>query len=476
MPAELRQRLRYPGDLFDAQATAYERLHTTQPDLYVSEADAWSRPIALSGPIEVAGDVDFDESDEDDLRLTMEPSYFLAAPPGAARSRLILRTYYTPQSGQNLVGTLSGWVDQNGQEHLSAQNLLRDPITLGPAQMSRFVFSTPRVRNLLGLRNLEIRDLDTSSLDAVLLGRPHVLMLPGGVLQIQSLYEGTRGPGAARLLGVTVYLNGRAGLGPDIDSALRQALNSPPHTSLLPPPDPIVVGTPVKLAFRVKNARREVITITSEAGTTRKRLNLETGRGTVKWVPPVGRRRPGTHRGDRPGRHRLVDNAALTVLGKPPTIRLIDAPAGAVVGRPLRISFKVTRGVSESATVSTRAGIEFTRSYLIRNGLGVIEWTPKASGPAVLLVRVRGHDGQTATRKVRHHRGAPPRAAAPARRGDPPGAGGGDGRSRIRDRVPGRRMPPGRRADRGTRRRRAELAFSVPCRPGDLHLDAQHRR
>jgi hypothetical protein len=198
-----------------------------------------------------------------------------------------------------------------------------------------------------------------------------------------------------------VYLNGHAGLGPSIDSALRQALNSPPRTALLPPPGPIVVGTPVKLAFRVKNARREVITITSEAGTTRKRLSVETGRGTVEWLPPVA--------GDAQVRievvgldgTRLVDNAALTVLGKPPTIRVVHAPAGAVVGRPLRVSFKVTRGVSESAKVSTRAGIELTRSYLIRNGTGVVEWTPKASGPAVLLIHVRGHDGQTATSKVR---------------------------------------------------------------------------
>ena len=82
MPAELRDRLRYPADLFDAQATAYETFHATRPDLFVSDADAWSRPIALSGPIEVAGDVDFDESDEDDLRLTMQPGYVYSAPPG----------------------------------------------------------------------------------------------------------------------------------------------------------------------------------------------------------------------------------------------------------------------------------------------------------------------------------------------------------------------------------------------------------
>ncbi len=96
----------------------------------------------------------------------------------------------------------------------------------------------------------------------------------------------------------------------------------------------------------------------------------------------------------------MVDTATLRVLSEPPTIRLIDPPAGAVVGRPLRVSFRVRNGVSEWAKVSTRSGIEFTRRYLIRNGIGVVEWTPKSSGSAVLLVRVRGHEGQTATRKV----------------------------------------------------------------------------
>ena len=97
--------------------------------------------------------------------------------------------------------------------------------------MSRLVFATPRVSNLLGLRNLEIRDLDKSSLDTVLLGQPHLLFLHGGVVQIQSLYEGSRGPGAARLIGVTAFINGRAGLGPDIESAVRQALNMPPRVA-----------------------------------------------------------------------------------------------------------------------------------------------------------------------------------------------------------------------------------------------------
>ena len=156
----------------------------------------------------------------------------------------MLATYYRPRRGQNLVGA-SRLDRRRGRARLAARSLPRDPVTLGPAQVSRLVFATPRVSNLLGLRNLEIRDLDKSSIDTVCSGSPHLLFLPGGIVQIQSLYEGSRGPGAARLLGVTAFVNGRAGLGPTSTSAVRQALNKPPQVDVRRPPGRVVVGRPV---------------------------------------------------------------------------------------------------------------------------------------------------------------------------------------------------------------------------------------
>jgi uncharacterized membrane protein (UPF0182 family) len=413
MPAELRDRLRYPVDLFGAQATAYETFHTVQPDVFASNADVWSRPIALSGPIEVAGDVSFDESDEDNLRLTMKPAYAWSRPPGHPRPRLVLQTYYAPRGGQNLVASLTGWIDRHGQARLAGVSIPRDPVTLGPAQVSRLVFATPRVRNLLGLRNLEIRDLNKSSLDAVLLGRPHLLFTPGGVIQIQSLYEGSRGPGAARLLGVTAFLNSRAGLGPDIESAVRQALNAPPRIDIRRPDGPLVVGTPVALTFHVENAQREVVTITSPAGSRTANRELATGRGTVVWMPSAA--------GDVHVRvqvtgldgTRVADSSTFRVLSAPPTVRLIEAPHRAVVGQPVRVSFRVTNALHESAKVSTRAGVVFIRRYLIRDGTGVLEWTPRAAGSAVLLIRARGQQDQTASKALRLIVAARPEAPTP---------------------------------------------------------------
>ena len=401
MPSQLRSRLRYPADLFDAQATAYQRFHARQPDVFASGADQWARPLALSGPLEVAGDVDFDESDEDDLRLTLQPSYSYGVPPGHEKPTLLRNTYYSPNRGQNLVGTLTGWVDGRGRARLVSQSLPRNPVTLGPAQVSRLVFATPRVRNLLGLRNLEVRDLDTASLDSVILGRPHLLFLRGGLMQVQSLYEGSRGPGAARLLGVTVYVNGRAGLGPDVTSAARQALNAPPHVEIRRPAGPAVVGSRVQIKFRVSDARRELVTITTGKDRKRTRFTLSTGQGLVSVVPHA----PGQVRVrvDVLGLDgtRITARSGFIVLSRPPAIKFLRTPHRAVVGEPVRIPFRVQRGRHAVVEVSTRAGIVFTRRYVLRDHRGVVDWTPETSGLAVVRLRAQGRQGQTVTASLR---------------------------------------------------------------------------
>jgi uncharacterized membrane protein (UPF0182 family) len=412
MPVQLRHRLRYPGDLFATQSTAYERFHTTRPEVFASGSDVWSPPTSLSGSLDVAGDIQFDEDDEDDLRHVVRPGYKLAPPPGRTRPRLVLSTIYSPRRGQNLVASLDGWVDGHGRPHLASRVLPRDPITLGPAQVSRLVFATPRVSNLLGLTNLELRDLDKSSLDTVSLGRPKLVFLPRGMIQIQSLYRGASGRGVSRIIGVTAFVNGRAGVGSGIADAVRQALHEPPRIGLVRPSEPLVVGSRVQLRFRVTNARREVMAITSPGGRQHARRSIEAGSGAVAWVPSA------------PGHARVrltvkgLDGSTVThstglgVLSRPPTVRLTRAPTRAVVGRRIRLSFKTEHALDQLAQISTREGT-FTRRYLIRNGTGIIDWIPTRAGRAVVHVRARGRQGQTADDAARL-------TVAPERRTPPP--------------------------------------------------------
>jgi len=97
----------------------------------------------------------------------------------------------------------------------------------------------------------------------------------------------------------------------------------------------------------------------------------------------------------------VADSAPLEVVNAAPTVRLVKTPTRAEVGKAVHVTFKVTGGRSEQVDVSTRSGIVFSRAFLIRQGTGEFAWTPTSSGSADILIRVRGHQGQTASASLR---------------------------------------------------------------------------
>lgn len=401
MPTGIRERLRYPPALFDAQAQLYRRFHVTRPQSFASGADAWSMPTALSGPIEVAADIRFDESDEDELRSRMEPAYRFAAPAGEERARVLRSVYYSPRSAQNLVAGLDGWLDRRGVPKLSARSLPRDRVTLGPAQVSRLVNLTPRIANSLDVRNRELRDVGKSSLDSIWLGNPHIVFLAGGIMQVQSIYDGSNGRGIARMYGITVFLNGRAGLGNSLDAALRQALNLPPAVEFERLPRRMVAGRPVPIRFHVTNGLTEMLQIRSGDETAfSRRLRLRSGRALVRWVPR------------KPGRVRVrvlvrgVDGSLVSATtagtvrpaptgGGPPTVEFTGLRGGPVVGRPVRIGFRVTNATDETVRIESPGGDALTWELRVRNGRGAVEWVPRDAGRVRVEILVRGAERRT---------------------------------------------------------------------------------
>jgi hypothetical protein len=91
---------------------------------------------------------------------------------------------------------------------------------------------------------------------------------------------------------------------------------------------------------------------------------------------------------------------------------LTTGPTRAVVGRPVRFAFEVADALDEVAEISTRGGT-FTRRYRIRDDTGFIDWTPQTAGPAVLHIRARGRQGQTADVRAKLTVARGPRVAAP---------------------------------------------------------------
>jgi hypothetical protein len=157
----------------------------------------------------------------------------------------------------------------------------------------------------------------------------------------------------------------------------------------------------VKIPFRVESARREFVTIRSGTQQRRERFTLTQGRGVISWVPKAAGR---AHvRVDTIGLDgtRVTDATAFRVFDRPPAIRILHTPRHAVVAEPVRIPFKVSRGRHALAQVSTRLGIVFKRRYLLRDHVGVLDWTPEKPGRVVVLVRAHGRQGQTVSTSLR---------------------------------------------------------------------------
>jgi uncharacterized membrane protein (UPF0182 family) len=225
-PPELRPHIRYPPALFQAQAGLYQRFHVQGPAGFASGADVWGYPVSLSGSVAAAGEVRF-ASTAQDPGAALRPFYRLAIPPGHNRTLKLLRTaLYTPSGGQNVVAELDGWADDRGTLRLSVMVLPGNRVIAGPAQISRVVLSTRRVISALRLTNKETTDLGQHALTAVRLGTPRWLLSGGGVWQVQPLYIDTSGDGATRMLAVTVFVDGHAGIGRTVALATRQALTS----------------------------------------------------------------------------------------------------------------------------------------------------------------------------------------------------------------------------------------------------------
>lgn len=227
LPAGLRDELRYPAALFDAQAGLYQQFHTQDPGEFASGADVWGYPTSLSGSIAAAGNIRFGSAGQAP-GTAMLPEYRLAVAPGSQEAPSLMRTaLYTPASGQNIVAEFDGWIGDDGRPRLAAVEFPGDQVVLGQAQISRLVFAAPSVTSALRLVNKETTDLDQHSLAAVVLGLPAWLRLDGGIVQVQPVYLEAAGSGGTRMLDVTVYVNGRVGIGGTLSAAIEQATAPP---------------------------------------------------------------------------------------------------------------------------------------------------------------------------------------------------------------------------------------------------------
>ncbi len=121
MPADLKEHIRYPRDLFSAQAQVYLRYHVTDPQVFFNQAE--QRAIPLETRFGKRG-------------VLVTPSYLMLQTPGEEEAEFVLMVPFTPAgTKRNLVGWLIARNDNPNYGQLMAFRLPGDPQVDGPSQV-----------------------------------------------------------------------------------------------------------------------------------------------------------------------------------------------------------------------------------------------------------------------------------------------------------------------------------------------------
>ncbi|MEK7814568.1 MAG: UPF0182 family protein, partial [Chloroflexota bacterium] len=121
MPPVLRDHIRYPRDLFSAQAQMHLRYHVTDPQVFFNQAEQWAIPQETrfgKGGVQV------------------EPVYLVMRLPGEEKEEFVLMLPFTPAGGKkNLVGWLTARSDGPQYGQLLSFQLPGDRQIDGPGQV-----------------------------------------------------------------------------------------------------------------------------------------------------------------------------------------------------------------------------------------------------------------------------------------------------------------------------------------------------
>ena len=180
MPANLARHVRYPEDLFTAQAEMYGTYHMTNPTTFYNREDRWEVPRELYR----------------DQEIELTPYYVMAQLPRESASEFVLMLPLSVAGKNQMAGWLAGRSDGANYGKLVAYRVPKGVFVDGPAQIESRISSDSRFSGDLTLWNQQGSSVI----------RGNLIILPlntGQLIAIEPIYieaQQTKIPALARVV------------------------------------------------------------------------------------------------------------------------------------------------------------------------------------------------------------------------------------------------------------------------------------
>ncbi|NIR30060.1 MAG: UPF0182 family protein [Gammaproteobacteria bacterium] len=211
MPEELRGHLRYPQQLFEAQAAMYSIYHMTVPQVFYNREDVWSTPWEKFGGEQVR----------------MKPYYVLMKLPEEERLEFLLMLPLTPNNRDNMIAWMAARCDFPGYGELVVFKLPKERLIVGPTQIEAMIDQDTAVSQQLSLWDQRG--------SRVLRGNLLVIPIERSFIYVEPVFLIAEGTDLPQLKRVIVSDGERLAMEPTLEESLRAVFGDRPREEAGPP-------------------------------------------------------------------------------------------------------------------------------------------------------------------------------------------------------------------------------------------------
>lgn len=158
MPPDLQRHIRYPEDLFLAQAQLYRAYHMDTPEVFYNREDLWQFPRQQAGIDGADGGRERVVVGRDQLGAgrdipRMTPYYMIMRLPGETKAELVLLLPMVPSQRENMIAWLAARCDPPDYGKLVVYEFPKDKLVYGPFQIEARIQQNTEISQQIALWN-----------------------------------------------------------------------------------------------------------------------------------------------------------------------------------------------------------------------------------------------------------------------------------------------------------------------------------
>ncbi len=199
IPTAVLNHLRYPKELFQAQAEIYRTYHMTDSTVFYNKEDQWEIAGAKSGK-------------------EMEPFFVLLKLPGAKKEQFYMMQPYTPRNRSNMIGWMAVSCDPDSYGERTVYLFPKERVILGPEQISARINQDPVISPQFSLWDQRGSQ--------VIFGNMVVVPIHNSIVYVQPVFLQAEQTAIPELASVVVAYGDKMVMDRDFKTALKKVFGS----------------------------------------------------------------------------------------------------------------------------------------------------------------------------------------------------------------------------------------------------------